>query len=79
VLVLVGVIVLVLVGELVFIFVLVWWCRRGFGGRWHWRTATPKQPEERGTNFAQRVVVFGRSVARAGSDHPVAAAAGESG
>jgi hypothetical protein len=75
VLVLVGVI----VGVLVFIFVLVRWCRRGFGGRSHWRTATPKQPEERGTNFAQRVVVFGRSVARAGSDHPVAAAAGESG
>jgi hypothetical protein len=78
VLVIVPVIVIVIVLVHV-LFVLVWWCGRGLGGRWHFCTPAPKEPEERGANFAHRVVVFGRSVARAGSVHPVTVATGETG
>jgi hypothetical protein len=57
----------------------MFWRRRGLGRWWHRCSPTPEEPKEGGADFAERVMMFGRSVTRARTGHSVAAAAGQTG
>jgi hypothetical protein len=75
--VLVAVIMLVVV--LVFVGVLVLGRRCRLGRRWHRGASSPEQPQKRGADLANRMMMFGRSVTRAGTAQSIATAASESG